>query len=885
MNTFEEIKTLLREKNGKKLIILSVVVFLLITAIVFYAAFNLCGAINLRQMNEFLGEIPKTIENLKEELRIRNLVFEEDILARAELGLKLYSEGNELPDGEKLERVRSAVSAASVSLVDGQGQLIATTGPATPEERFRACIQELEPRTPHLELYPALSEDGKETEVNDGKELVLLPLPGNAKRSLVFEFHDEMILELENALADMSGVLERMLSDDNVIAFAKTGDKLTGYPLDSFAPEQVSQLYDELEQIFESVDSSQTANKGNISKLITLLSSRYSATLAEYTQEEAAVMLTVPLIKVIRNGIFIATAISIIIGLGIVLFQVYVLRRLIRQKVGTDGTPVSFIEVCKATWPGLLTMLAVTVIFCAMLLSLESRSNALINATTRQEALEHEIDWRKDQESTIRSSFSDVYRERTQLLADFLMEHPDEQTQEGLKELNRIVKADYLMRFDSAGQELLSSNSYTGFSVGDNLSEEYRAVLLGYPSAVVGPAADPYTGQMQIGAAILMTNGDGQPDGFLLAVFNAKDLNAQLKQMGYIHTVNHFAVQKGHIAAAINEAGEFVAHTDPTMIGQKAEDYLDDFDPGVNYEGYTKYNGKDVCISSSVADGKTILTIVPEREGAYTQEISYPVILAVLLLLALAYYPISSMLIAREIKAAKEKIQAAGKVGKPMRVFTDGYSTFLTLFALFVLLAYANGWWTSFDYVFNGEWSKGVHLISLWAALFTLAVTFFAVFLIRTALSRLEGRLNLQGRTVARLMGSLISYIACFFLFFCILDMFGVNTTTLLASAGVISIAAGMGAQSMAADLLAGFFMMLEGSVRVGDYVHIDAAKGFRVEGYVTDMGIRTMEITDKEGNVMIINNSKANPVRNSSRNLPEEEPEQENEEEENEQD
>jgi len=90
-----------------------------------------------------------------------------------------------------------------------------------------------------------------------------------------------------------------------------------------------------------------------------------------------------------------------------------------------------------------------------------------------------------------------------------------------------------------------------------------------------------------------------------------------------------------------------------------------------------------------------------------------------------------------------------------------------------------------------------------------------------------------------------------------------VNTTTLLASAGVLSIAVGMGAQSMASDLLAGFFMMLEGSIHVGDHVSVSG-----VTGDVTDMGIRTTEITDADGNVVILNNSHVGSVLNMSRKL-----------------
>ena len=126
-----------------------------------------------------------------------------------------------------------------------------------------------------------------------------------------------------------------------------------------------------------------------------------------------------------------------------------------------------------------------------------------------------------------------------------------------------------------------------------------------------------------------------------------------------------------------------------------------------------------------------------------------------------------------------------------------------------------------------------------------------------------ESRLNKRSRTITRLIDSVICYSACIFLLFRILSMFGVNTTTLLASAGVLSIAVGMGAQSMASDLLAGFFMMLEGSIHVGDHVSVSG-----VTGDVTDMGIRTTEITDADGNVVILNNSHVGSVLNMSRKL-----------------
>lgn len=840
----EDLKTILKEKSGKKLGVFSTAVFLIIAAMVFYAVFTLCGGIRLNQMNEYLEEIPALYENRVDEFRLRSRIYEDDIRARAELGLKLYCEETGKADAEKLEQVRDAVGATNVSVVDGQT---------------------LEPCAPHFEFYPILTENGENTWKSEGKGLAVFSIPGDTEHNLAFEFSCSELTELYNILDDGSDLLDLIFPDGDGIAVARSGDKMVTSRLDGFTPEQVERLKEDADKAF---------NKTG--KIIKLQGKRYLAVSRSYPQAESDVLLAVPVSNVVRNGIYIAVVITLILYLGMLLFQIYAFRRLFIQKAKKKTDSVSRDRVYHETWPGILVVIVVTIVFSVMLLLLESRSNASLTATAWRESIQQEIDWRQTQKKAIRNTFTDIYQNRAQMLADYLMEHPDYQTHEGMKELNRIAKTDYLMRFGSNGQELISSNSYTGFTIGKDLSEEYRSVLMGYPNAIVGPAADPYTGQMQLGTAILMTNKEGMPDGFLLAVYSAEDLYEELERMSYENIVNNTFVHKGYIAAAINEEnGRFIAHTDPGMIGLKAEDFLEDYEAGSSFDGFTIYNGVNVRASARSNDGKMLAFIVPEREDSYLHALSLPVVMIVLLVLVLLYYPIASVLIARAIAEAKEKgdLQTAAHVGAPMRAFSDGYSIFLTLFVIFVLIASFNGWWTSFDHVLSGEWTDGLHLISLWAALFVIAATIFCVFLIRTVLNRMENRLSSKSKTITRLVNSLISYAAYIFLFFCILSMFGVNTKTLLASAGIISIAVGMGAQSMAADLLAGVFMMLEGTVRVGDHVSVGG-----VTGYVTDMGIRSTQITDEKGNVVILNNSKVNSVCNMSRKKEHLEPEDDNE-------
>ncbi|HAG69290.1 MAG TPA: hypothetical protein DCL38_04880 [Lachnospiraceae bacterium] len=873
MNFFEEVRVILGEKSGKRLAALSGSVFVIITAIVFYASISLCNSIQLKLMDEYMWEIPKILESRSSELNLYTKVYEEDILARAEIGLMLYDEENVLSDAERLQWVREAVSADSVSVLDGEGKPVSVDGTVSMKEDFSTWIETLEPRSPRLELYPARSKNGEATGENDVIGYVRLPLPEDAEGSLLFEFPCDRVSELYNAIEDWSGVLERILSGADAVAYAKTGDELTGYPLDGLTDEQIPQLKEELGSIFENAELYESTGSGRRGRFITLLGKSYFSTITQYKeegQEDTDILFALPTGKAIRNALYIAVSISLLIGCGILLLQLYAYHRLKQKLNGGDAEKLSHRYVHQATWPGIITVIAVTLIFSGMLLMLESRTNAAVTTTIYRELLQREIDWRKDREGEIRKSIADYCLDSTQMLATVLSEYKDYRTHDTLEALSRVVGADYIMYFDKNGQELAASNSYTGFTIGTDLSEDYRAVLLGYPHVIVGPEADPYTGRMQLGTAVLMTDGDGKPDGFILAAYDAGEVSQAVGQLSYENTVNSFTVHEDHIAAAVSdEDGRFIAHTDQGMIGQRAADFLKGYEPGKSFEGFTDYKGESMCVSASTADGRTLLFMVPERGNMEMQAAFGLIFLAVPLLLGLLYYPGADVLIAKAITEAKGKLGTPDPTINPITVFSDGYALFVTLFAFIALIASLNGWWTSFDYVFGGEWTRGVHLYSLWASLFTLAVTLFCEFLLRRVLKLMEMRLSHQGKTITRLVNSLIIYAANLFLVFCILGFFGVNTAALLASAGVISIAVGMGAQSMASDLLAGFFMMLEGTIRVGDLVNAGG-----VTGYVTDMGIRTTEITDEEGNVVTLNNSKVSPVKNMSRKQPEKEKE-----------
>ena len=59
------------------------------------------------------------------------------------------------------------------------------------------------------------------------------------------------------------------------------------------------------------------------------------------------------------------------------------------------------------------------------------------------------------------------------------------------------------------------------------------------------------------------------------------------------------------------------------------------------------------------------------------------------------------------------------------------------------------------------------------------------------------------------------------------LNLFGIDVRPILATAGVMGVAIGFGAKRFVEDVISGIIILIEGQVRVGDYVEIGGVKGF----------------------------------------------------------
>jgi len=111
--------------------------------------------------------------------------------------------------------------------------------------------------------------------------------------------------------------------------------------------------------------------------------------------------------------------------------------------------------------------------------------------------------------------------------------------------------------------------------------------------------------------------------------------------------------------------------------------------------------------------------------------------------------------------------------------------------------------------------------------------------------------------TVLRSIASLVIYTIATFM---ALSEFNVNLGPLIASAGIIGIAFGFGAQSLVKDFLSGIFMLIEDQYGVGDIIDVGNAAGV-----VEEVKLRTTKIRDVHGTLWHIPNGEIARVANMS--------------------
>ena len=163
--------------------------------------------------------------------------------------------------------------------------------------------------------------------------------------------------------------------------------------------------------------------------------------------------------------------------------------------------------------------------------------------------------------------------------------------------------------------------------------------------------------------------------------------------------------------------------------------------------------------------------------------------------------------------------------------------------------------------------------LNLLGKLFTIVLIFVVIRLISAVFNKLIDRtIKLKGMsklqitdsrrdTLTAILKRIVRYILYFMGIVISLELFSINTTSIIATAGIGGLAIGFGAQSLVKDIITGFFILLEDQYTIGDYIQINDK-----DGVVEELGLRVTKVRDFSGELHIIPNSSINIVTNRTR-------------------
>ncbi len=201
------------------------------------------------------------------------------------------------------------------------------------------------------------------------------------------------------------------------------------------------------------------------------------------------------------------------------------------------------------------------------------------------------------------------------------------------------------------------------------------------------------------------------------------------------------------------------------------------------------------------------------------------------------------------------------------------YKTGLVLLAVFAAISvlgfvfygelYGEGGWCDADPNRGDLVNKLISLIPpLVRCIQVLFIALVVLYVVCTVIDKIF-RGTPRRVTIGKLVNSIIKVVIWVVAVICILAVWGINVTALVAGAGVLTLVIGLGMQSLIADVVAGIFIVCDGTLQVGDIVTID---GWR--GTVQEIGIRNTKLINYSGDIRIANNSTIKVFINQSREL-----------------
>ena len=425
--------------------------------------------------------------------------------------------------------------------------------------------------------------------------------------------------------------------------------------------------------------------------------------------------------------------------------------------------------------------------------------------------------------------------------------------------------------FNADGVQTATNSPYTKFSVSDDpkdQSYEFNKLLLGVDHLIQKAQSDDVSGDYHQYIGVTLRDGDYNPDGFVQISVKPEKLEETISNMQVDNLLPNIKVGSGGIVFAVEKKNNtFAYYPNEKIIGRSAVKYgLEESQLTDDYNGYLTLGEKKYFASSVDTGDYYIYAAVPEEAiGGKRLPITVASVFASFIALAIVFLLLTvgrrgdtaegrqkkdsgenQMIDVTMPDGTKKKSRSAASRFKQTVIKwnekTAEQKMFLVLKWLLgilsvviclavVLQEQVLDSHSIFKYVISGRWARGLNIFAVTAALLIICVAVTVTAVVQKILSILSHTFSAKGETVCRLLRNFIKYVSVIAVMYYTLALFGIDTKTLLASAGILGLVIGLGTQSL-----------------------------------VVEIGIRTTKIQDGGRNIKIISNKDVCGVINMTR-------------------
>ena len=484
---------------------------------------------------------------------------------------------------------------------------------------------------------------------------------------------------------------------------------------------------------------------------------------------------------------------------------------------------------------------------------LTSTSQSADSAASEVSFLRSVLEMEASRAEGITSEFDALYGRRADLAAAILSRNPDLTDMDSLRDLNEALGSSVLRVYDASGNLIASDEIFHQRAVDATLSS-------GYESAANSSDGEDF----RIYRAAVMDHS-WRTKGFVELRVRQSMLDSLLTgtRIGAIVDDLHM-IRSIHVVTVDAETGTVTACTHPKWVGYDVSTH--GIPPDILYNGYEgilNFDGRQ-CYSIVFSFGGSLIIVGNEEASPLSFWSSVVLVSAVLMLLCtLLFIRLISLLYDRQkADALSGRENPALSRNPPLKAYAMNVTVSVAALSVILFLT-TNGNPTGLTFnMTRGAWVRGVNPISVATCIMLSSVVLAAMTLLNAVMRRMARFLTPRGKTIFRLFESIFTYISVICMILYALTMFGVNTSTLVGGVGAVALIFTLAANSLITDVLAGLFIIFDGSYTVGDIVTID---GFR--GVVTDISIRTTQLMDSTTHdIKIISNSTIKQFVNQSR-------------------